>query len=180
MTGDQPTPDDAAAESSRVRLRRVRVGDADALAEAWLDQATTYEGLAPDTFRAPSADGLGAWLAERLAADADPARRLVLVADVDGTAAGFVVAAVVEPHPAAEHQMQRALAHRQVRVEALAVRRAHQRRGVGTRLLRAVEDWSRNRDAHSVVAQAYVRGPAAGFFDAASYETAAMVVSKRL
>jgi GNAT superfamily N-acetyltransferase len=172
VTDDTATP--------RIRLRRVRDDDADDLAAAWLDQAERYADLAPDVFRVPARDGVGRWLVEQLAAEADPKRRLVLVADVDGTAAGFVVAAVVAPHGAARFQMQRDLVDRQVRIEALAVQRRFQRRGVGARLARAAEDWARNRGARTVSAQAYVRGPARAFFDTLGYEPRATVVTRAL
>lgn len=164
----------------RIRLRKVRDSDADALATAWVDQAEQYAGLAPEVFRRPSDTGLGRWLVDGLASAADPDRRLVLIADVDGAAAGFIVAAVVEPHAAADRQMQRTLAHRQVRIEALAVQRRFRRSGVGRRLTRAAEDWARNRDARVISAQAYVEGPALGFFDALGYEPTATVVTKPL
>lgn len=163
-----------------IRLRRVRDGDADALAAVWLDQAERYAALAPAIFAVPPADGLGPWLVEQLSAAADPDRRLVLVADCAGTAAGFVVAAVVEPHPAARWQMQRDLTRRHIRIEALAVRDSQQRIGVGSRLLRAVEDWARNRDAAVVSTQTFVTGPGAAFLMARGYDTRAQVVTKAL
>lgn len=162
----------------KIRLRRVRPSDGPDLARAWTDQAETYAQLDPDQFRVPSGDGLGAWLAESLADQADPERRLVLVADIGGTAVGFVVAAVVAPHPAPERQMQRGLASPSVRIEALAVRRDQWRHGVGTRLVTAVEDWARNRDAALVTAQAFTGGPAAEFLAARGYTPRAMLLGR--
>ena len=130
-----------------IRLRRVRTTDGPALAQAWHDQATTYAALDASTFAVPDDDGLATWLVDELRDQADPERRLVLVADVAGDAVGFVVAGLVGAHPAPERQMQRDLAARGVRIEALAVRRDHWRRGVGTRLVTAVEDWAANRGA---------------------------------
>lgn len=164
----------------KIRLRKVRDEDADDLAEAWRDQGEVYARLDPDVFAVPSAEGLGAWLVEGLASQADPDRRLVLVADVDGRAAGFLVASVVPPHPSDERQSHRELAHPRVQIEALAVRRAHWRSGVGSRLLRAAEDWARNRGATSVTAQAFVRGPARDFLGARGYEPRATVFGKPL
>lgn len=164
----------------KIRLRRVRSDDGPDLARAWTDQAETYAHLDGDLFAVPSDDGLATWLVESLAAQADPERRLVLVADVDGAAVGFVVAAVVAPHPAPEHQMQRGLETRSVQIEALAVRRDQWRRGVGTRLVTAVEDWARNRGATRVTAQAFTTGPAADFLASRGFAPRAVLHGKTL
>lgn len=166
--------------TGKIRLRKVRDGDADDLATAWRDQSEVYTALDPDMFAVPDAEGLGPWLVEGLASQTDPDRRLVLVADIEGTAAGFLVAAVVPPHDAADRQSQRDLARARVQIEALAVQRAYWRRGVGSRLLRAAEDWARNRGATTISAQAFVRGPAGAFLDKHGYAPQATVFGKRL
>lgn len=163
-----------------IRLRRARPDDADDLAEAWLDQARVYADLAPALFTVPDDAGLGAWLVEGLTSQADPERRLVLVADVDGRAVGFIIAAVVPPHPSAERQMQRDVGDVGVRIEALAVRRAWWRHGVGSRLTTAAEGWARNRGASTITAQAHVEGPARGFLEARGYAARAIVHVRRL
>jgi GNAT superfamily N-acetyltransferase len=168
------------ADSPTIRLRKVRDGDADDLAAAWRDHSAVYADLDPDAFGVPDAAGLGAWLVDSLASQADPDRRLVLVADIDGRAVGFLVAAVIPPHGAADRQAQRDLVRPRVQVEALAVRRQHWRQGVGSRLLRAAEDWARNRGAVTIGAQAHIRGPAREFLDARGYAPQAVVLSKRL
>jgi GNAT superfamily N-acetyltransferase len=163
-----------------IRLRKARAGDGPDLAQAWRDQAAVYTALDDVSFAVPDGDGLGPWLVESLQDQADPDHRLVLVADVDGRAAGFVVAAVVAPHPEPERQMQRDLRHARVGIEALAVRRDAWRRGVGTRLLTAVEDWARNRGAASVTTQAWTGGPAADFLAARGYTPRATLHAKAL
>ena len=163
-----------------IRLRRARVDDAADLARTWLDQAATYAELDDAAFEVPDDEGLGGWLVEQLRAQADPDRRLVLVADVEGGAVGFVVAALVPPHPAPQRQMQRDLAAPRVQIEALAVRGDHLRRGVGTRLVTAVEDWARNRGATAVTAQAFVAGPAGEFLSARGYAARAVLYGKAL
>ena len=168
------------ADSAKIRLRKVRDADADDLADAWRDQGEVYAELAPDTFVVPERDGLGLWLVEGLQSQADPDRRLVLVADIDGSAVGFLVAAVVPAHGSADRQAQRDLAQPRVQIEALAVRRDRWRSGVGSRLLRAAEDWARNRNAVAITAQAYIRGPAREFLDARGYVPQAVVLSRRL
>lgn len=160
---------------SKIRLRRVRATDGSALAQAWRDQARAYAALDDTTFAVPDDDGLGAWLVDELRDQADPDRRLVLVADIAGEAVGFVVAGLVAAHPAAERQMQRDLATSTVRIEALTVRRDHWRQGIGTRLVTAVEDWAANRGAATVTAQAYLAGPAADFLAARGYQRRAVL-----
>lgn len=164
----------------KIRLRRVRDSDAGDLAEAWRDQGAVYAELDPETFAVPRADDIGAWLVDQLASQADPDHRLVLVADVDGRALGFIIAAVVAAHPAADRQAQRDLSGPRVQIEALAVRRDHWRSGVGSRLLRAAEDWARNRGAVAISAQAFVHGPAVAFLDDRGYTPRATVYGKRL
>jgi GNAT superfamily N-acetyltransferase len=164
----------------KIRLRKVRTGDGPDLAQAWRDQAEVYAALDGEAFAVPDAGGLGPWLVESLEAQADPDRRLVLVADVDGRAVGFVVAAVVAPHPEPDRQMQRDLQQRRVGIEALAVRRDAWRQGVGTRLVTAVEDWARNRGAATVSAQAWIGGPAADFLAARGYAPRATLHAKGL
>lgn len=164
----------------KIRLRKVRDDDGDDLARIWIDQARTYAELDPDVFAVPDGQGLGAWLVDGLRAQADPDRRLVLVADVDGAAVGLLVAAVVDPHPAPQHQSQRDLAAPRVQIEALAVRRDWWRRGVGTRLATAAEDWARNRGAAVISAQTSLRGPATGFLAARGYGERAVIRGKHL
>lgn len=164
----------------KVRLRKVRPDDAAALARAWRDQAATYAVLDPQAFGRPDEDGLGVWLTEGLAEQADPDRRLVLVADVDGDAVGFVVAAVVPPHPTPRYQPQRDLRDTTVRIEALIVARRWWREGVGSRLAQAAEDWARNRGAVTITAQAHPAGPATAFLQDRGYETRAIVYGRRL
>lgn len=164
----------------KIRLRKVRPDDAAHLARAWLDQAETYAPLDPDLFAVPAGDGLGAWLVEGLATQAEPDHRLVLVADIDGAAVGFVVAAVVAPHPAPDRQMQRDLADVRVQIEALVVRADQWRRGVGTRLATAAEDWARNRGARVITAQAFTAGPAADFLADRGYAPRATLFGRTL
>ncbi len=164
----------------KIRLRKVRDDDAAELAQAWMDHAEVYATLAPAVFSRPDVEGLGEWLVAGLRAQADPERRLVLVADVDGRAVGFVVAAVSAPHAEAGHQIQRDLAAVRVQIEALVVARRWWRHGVGTRLTTAAEDWARNRGAAVISAQAYVDGPAAVFLAARGFTRRAVVHAKPL
>jgi GNAT superfamily N-acetyltransferase len=173
-------PDDASRGGTKIRLRRVRPDDGPDLARAWTDQAETYAHLDPDMFAVPGHDGLATWLVEGLTDLADPEQRLVLVADIDGAAVGFVIAAVVAPHPAPGRQMQRGLDTRSVQIEALVVRRDQWRRGVGTRLVTAVEDWARNRGATRITAQTFTGGPAADFLAARGFAPRAVLHGKAL
>lgn len=163
-----------------IRLRKVKPDDAPMLARAWLDQAATYAALDPETFVVPEAHGLGTWLATSLAEQADPDRRLVLVADIDTAAVGFVVAAVVAPHATPRYQLHRDLRSTQVRIEALVVDRDRWREGVGTRLLVAAEQWARNRGAVGITAQAHPAGPAAAFLTASGYAARAAMYGRSL
>lgn len=163
-----------------IRLRKVRSGDAPALARAWLDQADVYAALDPRSFTVPDEAGLGDWLVTGLSEQADPDHRLVLVADVAGDAVGFIVAAVVAPHATPRYQMHRDLRTTSVRIEALVVDRRRWRQGVGTRLVGAAEDWARNRGADRVTAQVHPAGPAGAFLAARGYAPQAALYARTL
>jgi ribosomal protein S18 acetylase RimI-like enzyme len=125
----------------------------------------------PDLFRAPDQAELRAFLAERLANGA-----IVLIADVDGAAAGYLLAEVnARPANPFRH------ASKSLYVHHIAVDSAAQRRGIGHELLdtavamaRAegvdavrLDSWSFNRDAHT-------------FFEAEGFEPLNVVFERRL
>jgi len=63
------------------------------------------------------------------------------------------------PRDDAQHQLLRELAERRLVVEALVVERSSWRHGIGTQLMRAVEDWASARGATLSSVDTYVHSP---------------------
>jgi GNAT superfamily N-acetyltransferase len=140
-----------------VILRAPRTGDGDGLARSWLDAGADYATLNPDLFQIPQADGLAQqlekWLLSITSEDA-----CALVAEKDGQVVGFITAAVERPVENAG-QLQRDLGRVRVVIDALVVRDAHRRQGIGTRLMEAAEEWARGRGAVIALLDTYVGSP---------------------
>ncbi|MBV9607002.1 MAG: N-acetyltransferase [Solirubrobacterales bacterium] len=133
-------------ESGAVLVRAVRLADASALAGL-----LTQLGYAQDAEQARAQ--LEAWAG-------DP-RGTVLMADCDGSAAGFIAAHVI---PYVERPGAFA------RVVALAVDRARQRSGVGRRLLAAVEAWASERGCRELeITSSRHRADAHAFYEALGF-----------
>src|SRR5688500_18613618 len=122
-------------------VRPARPGDGEGLARAALDLAEQYIRLDPERFRRPRVD-LAAWNEGELR-EVVPENEVGLVAEVDGTAAGEVQAILEEPVENAEVQAQRDVGLRRVYVNYLAVQADYRNRGIGSRLMGAVEQWAR-------------------------------------
>ena len=70
-----------------------------------------------------------------------------LVAERDGAVIGMVEAAVLRPAPDAHRQIQRDLSRTRLAVNLLVVTEGYRRRGVGTALMEAAEEWGRGGGA---------------------------------
>ncbi|WP_268920402.1 GNAT family N-acetyltransferase [Actinomadura soli] len=108
--------------------------------------------------------------------------RFVRVADLDGSAIGFVDAVLARPHEEAERQLLRELALPRVLVNALAVQRGHWRSGAGAGLMTAVEQWARARGAHLITLDTYATSPVSvPFYERRmGYHRQSIVFAKRL
>jgi ribosomal protein S18 acetylase RimI-like enzyme len=125
----------------------------------------------PDLFRAPDYEVLRAFLADQLTSGA-----IVLIADLDGTVAGYLLAEV-----SARSANPFRHASKSLYVHHIAVDAAMQRRGVGQRLMDAavtigraegvdavrLDSWSFNQDAHT-------------FFEAEGFTPLNVVFERRL
>lgn len=95
--------------------------------------------------------------AERLAHAIDDDASTVIVADIDGRAAGFVTA---------YDEMTSVRFGRRVWVEDLAVDPGHRSQGLGKALLDAAKDWARERGAsHLELDSATTRADAHRFYE---------------
>jgi len=122
------------------------------MAAAWRDAGRFYVAVSADDFRVPDEEGLVGWLecgVEAMTADPDLA---LLVAEREGTVVGWVAARVITPVSDARWQLQRELAVTRLIVDAVAVAEPHRGAGTGIDLVRAAEDWGRERGATVAVA----------------------------
>jgi GNAT superfamily N-acetyltransferase len=139
-------------------IRDVRPGDGDGCARAWLDAGRYYAALVPDVIQEPDTDGLTEWFEQAIGEErTDDARWLV--AERDGAVIGMVEAAVLRPAPDAHRQIQRDLSRTRLAVNLLVVTEGYRRRGVGTALMEAAEEWGRHRGAVMAVTDTNLSSP---------------------
>lgn len=141
-----------------IQIRASRPGDGEGLARAWVDAARYYEEIDPDRFQVPEAGGLVASFEEsmRVAASDDFCG---LVAELGGRVVGWITARVLPPMENARWQLLRELGETRVVIDALVVEARYRRRGIGTALMNAVEDWARSKGAVLASVDTYVDSP---------------------
>lgn len=162
-------------------VRPARPGDAADLARNWIDGARHYAGLDADAFQVPGTDGLVVWFEELL--QRPPSEDAVwLVAEVDGRVVGDVAARLERPVEDAARQLLRDLGRVRLNVDALGVEEAYRRRGVGARLMHAVEDWGRGKGAVRSLLTTYHASPlSVPFYEQGmGYKRRSIVFEKRL
>jgi GNAT superfamily N-acetyltransferase len=139
-------------------IRPARTSDAADLARNWIEVAQDYVELDPEAFRVPSTDGLVEFFEESLnrprSGDSE-----WLVAEVDGQVVGDISTHLERPAEDAERQLLRYLGEVRIYVDALGVAQAYRRRGVGMRLMAAVERWARERGAVCAMLDTYAASP---------------------
>jgi GNAT superfamily N-acetyltransferase len=129
-----------------ITVRPLRPGDGQGLARAWIDAGRYYAALAPETFQVPDSEGLAAYL-ERSEAFEDRPDVLRVVAEVEGRVVGAATGRLEPALEAARFQLQRQLGEPRLIIDAVVVEEAYRRRGIGERLMTALEDWGRRRGA---------------------------------
>lgn len=162
-------------------VRPARPGDAADLARNWIDAARQYAELDADAFQVPAADGLAGWFEELLRRPRSE-DAVWLVAEVDGRVVGDVSARLEHPAEDAERQLLRDLGRVRLYVDALGVEEAYRRRGVGARLMGAVEEWGSAKGAVRVVLTTYHASPlSVPFYEQGmGYQRRSIVFEKRL
>lgn len=129
----------------QITVRPRRPGDGAALARAWVDAGRYYAELAPSTFQVPDTEGLAEWL--ELDDGLDDANTLRLVAEFDGRVVAAAVGRIEVPVEGSRYQLQRQFAETRLMVDVVVVEEAYRGRGVGERLMSALERWGRERGA---------------------------------
>lgn len=142
-----------------VVIREPRPGDAEASAELWREVGGLFAEMNPHLFHVPAAEGLAEWYEEIHAHYRAAPDKVLLLAEVDGELAGSVSAAIEEAIEGAQRELQIDLGRRRMHVNFLAVAGAHRRDGVGTALMRAVEDWGRSQGAEVIVLETETNNP---------------------
>ncbi|MER7377955.1 GNAT family N-acetyltransferase [Streptomyces lanatus] len=165
-------------DATNVRVRPARAGDGRGIAVAWVDSGRYYAAIYPDHFQIPSGD-VAATFEQMLATGARP-EQCRLVAEVTGEVVGYIAATLHAAAGPPEGQFT-ATARRRVWVDALMVRASDHRRGVGSMLMEAVEDWAKRRDAATIELDTFARSPlSVPFYEHLGYQRHAIVFRKRL
>lgn len=151
------TTEEGAAVQGLV-LRPASAGDGADVAQAWLEGGRYYADLNPRRFRAPEAAGLADWIESALAEGRGEDESWI-VAELDGELIGDVKAHIDRPTRDARWQLMRDLGEPMLKIDSLMVREHRRRRGVGTALMNAAEEWGRTRGATAVFLSTYHDSP---------------------
>jgi GNAT superfamily N-acetyltransferase len=143
---------------SHVTIRPAAVDDAQALADAWIAFGRYYADLDPAHFRVPDQDGITEWVRGEIARERDP-DFLWLVAERDGRFLGYVQAVITRPAEDADRQLVVDVGESVLHVNAVLVLEGERRRGVGTALMTAAEDWGRAGGATRSYLNTYATSP---------------------
>jgi GNAT superfamily N-acetyltransferase len=108
-------------------------------------------------------------------------REIALVAEIGGKVVGYLEARLEEPLASARYQTDPTLGERRLFINALLTARAYWRRGVGSALVAAAEEWGRERGATLAVMETYAESPVSvPFWQGRGYRTHAVIMRKRL
>jgi GNAT superfamily N-acetyltransferase len=162
-------------------IRPPKPEDAQGLALAARDLAEQYASREPERFRVPEQDAQVAVLA-RLLQTPIGENAVWLVAEVEGEAVGDAYGELREPVADAAAQSQLDVGRRRAYLDYLAVRADYRGRGVGGRLLEAVEQWARDSGAELISTDTNLRSNfgAVEFYEGHGYEKQAVILRKPL
>lgn len=159
MSPVPPVPPPArAARTGRLTVRRARAADLTGVVRLWAELADHHHRL-DRRFRPRAPDGCRTfrkWVREALTAKDS----VLLLASVAGRPVGFAHGGLKPGPPPLKPRLGGFVSH-------LVVTQYARRRGVGRRLLRAVEAWCRRRGAKAVTLTAAVRNAEGQAFYAA-------------
>jgi GNAT superfamily N-acetyltransferase len=161
-----------------ISVREARPDDADALALVHADVARYYSELSPQHFQFPAAR-------TPAGGDGQAAQRasLRLVAELDGEVVGALAARLLTPGPDSTTSAPGDdESETRLRIDYLATAAALRRKGIGSRLVQAAEEWARDAGATIAETTTYQGSPLAVPFweDHMGYEERPMTLEKRL
>jgi GNAT superfamily N-acetyltransferase len=160
-------------------IRQARPGDGPGLTSLHLDTAATLCQLDGSRFKLPATDGMAAWIDADLATVGEAWS--CFVAEEGGRIVGQVEAKVHAPLDSAAYQTMSDLAGIRGEVNSLGVLESHRRRGIGTLLMGAAEQWLRGRGARVVILDTLLRSPeSVPFYESIGYEQVSVVFERRL
>jgi GNAT superfamily N-acetyltransferase len=164
-----------------VTIRAARDDDAAGIARLGLENSAYYAELAPALFRLPDEEGLDEFI-ERDREWREGPDTLALVADDDGTIAGYLEASLQRPDETAHWQGQRDLSEVRLFINFVGTADAYKRQGVATRLVQAAEEWGREQGAVVALCDTFIESPLSVPFweQRMGYDRRAIIFRKRL
>lgn len=162
-----------AKEECSYRVRRARLGDHLALCALWSQVDALHAEIRPDFFTCGEEPARSTLYLDRIVDDRD---QQLLVAVRGDTLLGLIHLQLYDT-PLSSVFKDRCRAH----VEDLVVDRSCQREGIGRSLLRAGEDWARQKKASQLVLTVWSGNqPGLDFYVAQEYQTVSQVLAKEL
>ena len=157
-------------------IRPAVAEDAGGIARTFLESAEHHANLDSELYFVPAIETIAARYSEGRQHPAEErAESITLVAELSGEIVGFIDARLYQPTDAMHRQMIYCL------VSEIAVRREHQRHGIGGQLLQAVEDWGRQQGAEFAVLEYHAANArAAAFYQRMRYRLASITAIRRL
>lgn len=147
----------------------------------WREIGASMAAINPHTFHVPSDDGLVAWFEEINAVYRHDRDKVLLVAEADGVLVGSVTASLHEPLDTADRQVQSDLSRRRLHIDSLSVITSHRRNGIGTALMRAVEQWGRSRGAEVILLETETNNPlSVPFYEQRGFSAQAVIFRKEM
>lgn len=164
-----------------ITVREAQADDAAGIARLSRENSAYYAELAPEHFRVPDEQGLVEFI-ENDREWRSRADTLALVAEDDGTIAGYLEASLQLPDETARWQGQRDLSEIRLFINFVGTADAYKRQGVATQLVQAAEEWGRERGAAVAVCDTFIGSPLSVPFweQRMSYERRAIIFRKRL
>jgi GNAT superfamily N-acetyltransferase len=145
-------------ERANIRIRVPQAGDGEGLARVWLDAANYYVRLNSELFQMPETDGLAQWC-EDWVMPSESEDNFLRVAEYENQVIGFISATLHLPIRDGDRQFVRDMNLTRLFIDALVVRQAYWRHGIGRRLMDVAEDWGRNRGAVIALLDTYIDSP---------------------
>ena len=163
-----------------VKIRAARPGDGDGMARAWASAADYYADLDPEHFQRPQPQGLAESFEDSITRAGNDV--LLLVAELDGRAAGWLSARIQLPDEDAAAQLMREPGWIRLAIDVLIIDTPAWRHGAGAALMKAAESWGRDRGARVARLGTYAHSPVSVPFyeNRMGYERRAIIFQKKL